>query len=517
MKRYILLLSLLAGYLFGSYSPILEASGEPDVKKNGAASTPKAGENAAEEKGNDPTKKVEAKPLTIETEISGVIESTKATPIALNLKRWTDLVVVNAVDHGAAVKKGDVLIELETEMLEEKIEDLEGEMPVKKLELEMAHRDLEKLEKTTPLTLEKASRAKIQAEEDLAYFEDVSRPMRERDAKEDVKTTTNYLAYAEEELNQLKKMYEQDDLTEETEEIILKRAQNSVDSYRWMLEQTETRAERTLNTDIPREHERLKSDLELRQLNWRAGEQSTRDTLQKARYDLEEKKRIFQETEATLSEYKSDLESMKVTAPHDGVVYHGMSQLGKWTTASTVARKLIPGGKLTMREITMTVADPSAIRVRLSVPEDKLKDLTEGQRGHAILEWEGETEIPIEMESVSYVPFADNTYDAVASFEGDGDRPKMYPGMKAKAKFVVYETAKALLVPKAAVHGAGEERHVLMIDGKKQIVKTGREKGAEVEIVDGLKAGDVIRLPKPAKPEKGLLPKDGSEEESDKK
>ena len=43
-----------------------------------------------------------------------------------------------------------------------------------------------------------------------------------------------YLSYSLEELNQLKKMYEADDLTEETEEIIIQRAQNDVDQAKFV-------------------------------------------------------------------------------------------------------------------------------------------------------------------------------------------------------------------------------------------------------------------------------------------
>ena len=41
-----------------------------------------------------------------------------------------------------------------------------------------------------------------------------------------LKSSEQYLVCAAEELNQLKKMYEADDLTEETEEIILQRSKS---------------------------------------------------------------------------------------------------------------------------------------------------------------------------------------------------------------------------------------------------------------------------------------------------
>ena len=67
-----------------------------------------------------------------------------------------------------------------------------------------------------------------------------------------LKTSEQYLAYAAEELNQLKKMYEADDLTEETEEIILQRAQYQYERAKFSHEAAKIRNEETLQVQLPR-------------------------------------------------------------------------------------------------------------------------------------------------------------------------------------------------------------------------------------------------------------------------
>ncbi len=209
------------------------------VSKKEPEEKPKAPASKKKEKPADVERHVvKPGPLVQKVKVGGIVESTRETPIELNLQRWSDLTVVRAVPHGTEVKAGDLLIELETKEIQKKIEELKLGMPAADLELSAAERELERAEKSTPLSLAKSLREKMQAEQDLAYFEDISRPLRERGAKEDVKEVAEALAYAEEELHQLKKMYEQDDLTEETEEIILQRAENTVLRYRWRLEQT---------------------------------------------------------------------------------------------------------------------------------------------------------------------------------------------------------------------------------------------------------------------------------------
>jgi multidrug efflux pump subunit AcrA (membrane-fusion protein) len=80
--------------------------------------------------------------------------------------------------------------------------------------------------------------------------------------------------------------------------------------------------------------------------------------------------------------------------------------------------------------------------------------------------------------------------------------------MSADAEIIVYEKKDALLVPKAAVKHEGDRDLATMKDGKTVPVKIGRTEGDRVEILEGLKAGDEIRVPKQEAP-KPEAPKPG--------
>ncbi len=459
-----------------------------------AAGKPKGTETSEEASKVPAFHLVRSGPFQQTVKLSGMIESTGETPIEMNLKRWAEMSVIRAVPHGSAVKKGDVLIEVDSEALKKQIDELKAEMPLKRLDMAAVELELEKGEKSTPLALEKARREKMRSEEDLAYFEDHSRPMRDRAAKEEVKEAVESLAYAEEELKQLRKMYEQDDLTEETEEIVLRRAENTVARLRWSLEQTEARTTRILDTLLPREHEVLKADLELRAISWRSGERSMRGALEKLRLETSSKRRQLEELEKSLIEYEEDLAAMKVSAPRDGIVYYGMSQRGKWTTASVVEKKLIPGGKLSMREIVMTLVDPSKLQVRLLLSEDQLKDLAIDQKGTVKLKWKPDYTFDTRITSLLYVPYADKTFDGILSLEIPEEAPTPLPGMTVVSEIRVYEKQDALAIPKTAVEKI-EGKEVVTIRGGKRIpVKTGKSNGEKIEILEGLKPGDVIEL-----------------------
>ena len=97
---------------------VVEKKEKPRAKKEAVAG--KASEKE-KDKEQENTVTLKGEELKIEVELDGVVEGTKSTAIAMNLDRWTELVVVSVVPHGTFVKEGDSLIELETEKLEEKI------------------------------------------------------------------------------------------------------------------------------------------------------------------------------------------------------------------------------------------------------------------------------------------------------------------------------------------------------------------------------------------------------------
>jgi HlyD family secretion protein len=78
------------------------------------------------------------------------------------------------------------------------------------------------------------------------------------------------------------------------------------------------------------------------------------------------------------------------------------------------------------------------------------------------------------------------------------------PGMSCKVQLTTYDKKEAVLVPKAAVRDDEDDedqKYVWVVDAEdedakpvRRNVKLGKRKGDEVEIIKGLKKGDVISL-----------------------
>ena len=70
------------------------------------------------------------------------------------------------------------------------------------------------------------------------------------------------------------------------------------------------------------------------------------DELEKKHLEVKAKQREVEESLLSLEEHKEDLEKMNVVAPHDGIVYYGMNQRGKWTTGATITKKILGPGRV---------------------------------------------------------------------------------------------------------------------------------------------------------------------------
>ena len=88
--------------------------------------------------------------------------------------------------------------------------------------------------------------------EDYDRFQKIERPMIVKSVEYSLKGAQFQLDYEQDELDQLEKMYEADDLTEDTEEVVLKRSKNSVDFAKFNLEQTKQFCDEILNIRLPR-------------------------------------------------------------------------------------------------------------------------------------------------------------------------------------------------------------------------------------------------------------------------
>jgi multidrug efflux pump subunit AcrA (membrane-fusion protein) len=323
---------------------------------------------------------------------------------------------------------------------------------------------------------------------------------KETAARFNVKSAEQRLDNANEELRQLKKMYDADDLTEETEEIILKRQKFNVEASEYGLEQARQMAEVSLKTALPREHDTLKALARDQSFALELADQTLPRQLLRKRLEVDKLKRERGKSDKRLADLKNDLALLSVKAPADGVVYYGACENGRWTTGGALAKKLVPNGKLMPNEVFMTLVNPDKLELKAVAAEAELAHLRPGLEGKATPVRAPDKPLRVRLDELEEVPLPSGGFQAVLSFRQEPG-VLLLPGMNCKIVFEDLEKPSALLAPKEAVFGEGSERYVLVAgkDGKaeKRVVKVGEADAKRIEILEGLTEGSKILLKKP--------------------
>ena len=377
----------LAASLLGSFGiACLAAAGaaSQEIPAEKAAASPSQAAPPAPENAAPATHKVAEEPLRLELKIDGVFEAAKTLEVMLKPKVVSALVVKKAAAHGQQVKKGDPLLSLETDKVDEQLAAAEHDQKVSQASLRDAESNLKTLEATSALDLQAAQREQQQAREELEYFVKVREPRSRESAEQSLKNSRFQLEYAEEELKQLQQMYEADDLTEETEEIILRRAQRSVESARFSLKSSEISYERTLQRELPLELLRLKEAADRQDQALSRARISIPIALEKKRLDVTKLQRDQKLADEKLNDLRRDVAAMTIVAPADGTVYYGPCVRGKWQDAVKFAERLQPGASLTPNQTILTIVTLQPLLIRLDVAEKDRPNIKAGLSALAV-------------------------------------------------------------------------------------------------------------------------------------
>lgn len=478
--------------------------------KTATCMKPSAGDQAKKDKTADKAeeKEKEKKPATvtvkkqpfkIDVNLDGVFEADQMYDISVHGLEWIDFEVLKAVPHGTRVKEGDLLVSLDTEKIDRTIADLQREQALARLALRETELQSEANLALAPMDLWQSLRAKRLADEDVDYFNKIDGPFNERMAAFLVKTAENDLAYESEELKQLEKMYKADDLMEDTEEIILKRARDNVERAKFMVERAKIMRDGMTKLTLPRAREMIQYTKDRQEVDAKKARETQPLTLKKLELSLEKVKSETERSEKKLKRLLTDREAMNVKAPAAGIVYYGRCTRGHWSGGEMIAEKLRRGGRITNDDVFMTVVATRPLSIHTTVPEKQLHQVAAGQKAVVTPTGFPDLKLSATLQRVSPVPLGSHEFDAVLTLALDDAAAAPMPGMSCDVKLQAYRKAEALTVPASAVGGDDDDpaKHFVMLQAKggkaeKHAVTVGRHTAKLVEILHGLHEGDEV-------------------------
>ncbi len=407
------------------------------------------------------------------------------------------LEVVRALD-GGVVEKGAVLVQFDEEDVREQLLAAERDLRIARLKHAIAEQDLESKEAQHKLKLEQLEQRLARSQEALQRFLDIDKPQRIAQSAHNLEGAENRLQDQTEELEQLEKMYKEDDLTEETEEIVLRRTRRNLVRSRKSMAWQRLRHQKLLEVTIPHDEENARMDVRQKQLDLASYRKTAPLRLDIAKTEFQKSVKALEDKAKRYDDLRGDLDRLRVRAPSAGFAVRGAFRGGKWNDLDALRQALVPEGKVKAKQTLFTIFHPGNVELVASVGEADLPKLHVGDEAtveSALLP--GRT-LPATVAEVAPVGVGGKHRVLLRLKETD---PVLMPGQSAKAVVTWRKENAALMVPASAVVTKDGASHVYVVEEgatKRCDVETGTTQGDRVEITSGLEAGATVVV----KPEK---------------
>ena len=475
----------------------------------------------AQDEPKPPPQDFEVKPEPFRAVIAteGFFVPVEAIPLRVDPQEWKALSLLDLKPHGTPLQAGGDLATFETDDLEEKIGDAERAQQVATVNLERETLLLASLRQTTPLDLDAARRLADETQQNYDLWTRIFRPLEEEEAKRALKNAEQALFFAQEELRQLEKMYKADDLTEDTEEVILKRARWAVERNEFTVKQTTESSKHSLEVRIPRMDIERKDAATRARIAREKAEKDCDAALKQKELTVAELQHAFGESAKKLGTLKADLALLKaVRAPKAGWLLWG-----DWTTPEGPARfaefekknATAPRACIAAKDVFATLAaggPPRRIAVRLAQGHRQAigwrgpaaETLGEARR-FATLDAAPRASLPVAITGVDAAPDSQGRFLVTLACDpeafADDDLPPVTPGLRVRVTLVDYRKADALAVPPSFIDTefdaqAGSRAFVYVKqeggNPEKRAVRIGHRNDKRSEIVDGLRPGEKL-------------------------
>ncbi len=420
--------------------------------------------------------------------------------VTLSPKQWDRFRLQWIVAHGESVKKGDQIAVFDKRAYQQALQEAEARHQLSEVELRAQRAEKKYEEKRAKLQKLEIAQRQRRAQEDHDYFFQVTQKEKTEAAQFDLKKAQQYLLYQKEEYEQLLQMYREDDLTEQTEEIILVRAKNRMEEYERAVKTAKTQRDYVIETELKREAKDHRDRLVTQQLELTYELEELELNLQKKKTQLVQAEEQHAQSAKKLEELKEDGAWLSYHAPVDGIVYYGLFENGRWSEAGT-ERFLKQGHSLPLHQVVLTIVPENAVYELVGHTSEEVVRQLEQVEG-ATCWWAEDSWRPqsVAKKSVAFQKDKEGklrvhfTWDKAT----DATLKPMNPRQKAEVRALCYQAEEVVAIPVTHLIKTAEghvQVKLKMAEGDFQMraVEVGRVSETQAEILSGLEPGQVIQ------------------------
>lgn len=436
----------------------------------------------------------------ITTLASGELVAKNSVEIRSRVESTTS--VVEVVPEGTRVKKGDVLVRLNSEEIEQEI--AEGELLV--IESTSSYESAKTAEKIQ--TSDNAS-ALLTAETELTIAKLSLEQWREGDVAKQRQSNTLQVEKAEKDLTRLSDKYEQSQMLFGQEFLSKDELDRDEIAY---IQAKATLAEARLDAEVYETYQYIKdktqNELDVEQAIAkldRVREENEINLRDKEAQKVSQQRRL-QMRQEWLDKNREQLKACTILAPSDGLVVYGSStESGRFRAQNEGSISV--GTQVRNNDLMLVLPDTSEMVANVKVHESLAGRIRPGQPATITIEAIDEVVNGV-VDSIGILAESSGWRDPnlreytvkIALLPREDQQSKIKPTMRCEAKIILGQVTDALAIPLPAVFNEGAVRFVYTPAGARFVrrpVKTGRMSDTHVEILGGLKPGEQVLLRNP--------------------
>lgn len=444
-----------------------------------------------------PTAIAKEGPLTISVTESGTIKAREQEVIKSRVEGQTTILFL--VPEGSRVKEGDLLVELDTSNLQDRL--VEQEIQVKNSETSFirARENLEVVKKQAESDIALATRDHRFAEEDLKQYVEGEFPKLLKEANSRITLEKEELENSEEKYEWSKQLFTEKYISEsELEADRLARNRSELDHDLAV-------ANRDLLKDYTykRKVDELESNIEETQRAFERVKLSANSDVIQAQADLDNRKAELDRQHAKQAKLEDQIKKAKIVSPGSGMVVYATSSRASWRGND---EPLDEGQTVRERQELIHLPTTDAMKVELKVHESNLKKIELGLAVQVRVDAIPGKVYVGRISKIAPLPDAQSMWMNPdlkvyrTEVQLDSADEALRTGMSCQCEVLIEHYDEAIYVPVQAVVRPNGDPVVYVSEGESfapRSVKIGKDNNRVVVIEEGLKAGEVVSLTPP--------------------
>lgn len=434
----------------------------------------------------------------ITTLAGGELEARNQIEIRSQLERQST--IVELISEGTRVRKGELLVRMNSDEIENEIAEEELRVEEASLALEAAETDVEIQKSDNESALRRA-------ELDLELKTLALEQWRRGEDKQTRQANELAIERAQRELERLTDKWEQTQALYKKEFV----SKNEYDQDRLAFIEAEAELAKAQLADViyreyqfPRDEKQKKSDVEEAEAEIERVEQQNQINLKAKESTRANRQRQLAMRQENLDEERDQLAKCTIHAPQDGlVVYGSTAQRDNWRWQNEGPMSI--GRQVRNNDLLIVLPDTSEMIASVKVHESLAGRIRPGQR--AIVSIEAlDAEASGVVESIGVLAESGGWRDpnrreyTVKIALDPNEQTSLKPSMRCEARLVLGEVATTLTVPVQAIFNDGAVAFVYTPRGAKferTPVVVGRRSDVYAEITQGIEAGDRVLVRRP--------------------